>query len=136
MNNYKFLLSLFLIIISVHLLGMYENWYWDISWLDIPMHFFGGFWIVILFLWARKHLNFFGNNSFLGDFIIILGWVSLIGVFWEFFEFSLDYIWAVKGVIPLSQVSISDTLKDLLMDLLGGASAFFIQSFFFERTRS
>jgi len=134
MVNYKFLLSLFLVIFFVHILGMYQNWYWSIPWLDIPMHFFGGFWIAIFFLWFRKNtINIFAQNSFLGDLVVLLGWVALIGVFWEFFEYFLDYIWAIKGVIPLSQVSITDTLKDLLMDLLGGALAFFLQTLYFKK---
>jgi hypothetical protein len=89
----------------------------------------GGFFIAVLFLWARKNLPFLiGKNNFFVDFIIVLGFVALIGVLWEFFEYLLDYFFANRGVMPLSQTSLKDTLGDLFFDLVGGFSARFIHS--------
>ncbi|MDD4761610.1 MAG: hypothetical protein PHZ25_01105 [Candidatus Pacebacteria bacterium] len=129
MDNIKFLATLFLVIVFTHVIGTWRDWYWNLSWLDIPMHFLGGFFIAVFFLWIRKNLPFLvGKNNFFVDFIIILGFVALIGVLWEFFEYFLDYFFANRGVMPLSQVSLQDTLGDLFFDLVGGFSARLIHS--------
>lgn len=129
MDNIKFVSFLFFFIIFTHIIATWQNWYWSLNWLDIPMHFLGGFFVAVLFLFIRKNLSFlFGRNNLVVDFIIVLGFVSLIGILWEFFEFSLDFIWAKKGVIPLSQISLQDTLGDLFFDLVGGFCARFLHS--------
>lgn len=53
--------------------------------------------------------------------ILILGFVALVGVFWELYELAVDKIITKNNYIRLfQQGGLLDTLKDLLVDLLGG----------------
>ena len=126
MSSARLVLSLFFILISVHILGIYRNWYWDVSWLDVPMHLLGGFFAAVLVLWLRKkNPALFSGDNLIADFIVILGLVSLISVFWEFFEFFLDYY---SGATALkNQLSVSDTMFDLFFDLSGGVVAYVLE---------
>ncbi|KKT41427.1 MAG: hypothetical protein UW30_C0008G0046 [Candidatus Giovannonibacteria bacterium GW2011_GWA2_44_13b] len=65
------------------------------------------------------------NSQFpvLAKFIIFIGAVFFVGVFWEFWEFVLDRYLIHSGYSLLLGV-YEDTLKDLFMDFLGGAFGF------------
>lgn len=126
MANSRFIFGLFVSIIGIHFFGVFRDWYYLVPWLDIPMHFFGGFFVALLFIWLRQIApNIFGGNSFLGDIIVVLGFVALIGVLWEFFEFSFDYLVSARNLgLARSQMGIADTMGDLFFDLLGGLCAY------------
>lgn len=128
----RFLISLFLIILGTHLLGIWREWYWQFSWLDIPMHFAGGFWVgaFLIFLW--QFYPFFKTDSFLSQLIIIVSLTLLLGLAWEVYELLSDYFLARQGFLPISQVNNFDTLKDLLLDMLG-ASLVVILNYHYQR---
>lgn len=63
--------------------------------------------------------------KFLTDAIMVLAFVALVGVFWEFFEFVSDFFVESKRS-GLFQMGAADTLSDLFFDLLGGAALFVI----------
>ncbi len=97
-------------------------WYSSIWYLDMPMHFLGGFWLGL----AAIYLFLFGNQSFksiLGIFLIIL----IVGVGWEMFEILVDKF------ITYDLSNSLDTVSDILFDLAGGLSAVF---YFFKQTIS
>lgn len=53
--------------------------------------------------------------------ILIIGFAALVGVFWEFYELAMDRLITKNNYISLlQQGGLLDTLKDLLVDLLGG----------------
>ncbi len=110
------LISLFLILF-LHLLATIGHWYWTVSWFDMPMHFLGGFWVVMVFDYLNQ--RFFKLSNFWMRAVLALSFIALIGVLWEFFEFSLDNLFFLKKWGPF-QGGLSDTMGDLLFDLLGG----------------
>ncbi len=61
--------------------------------------------------------------KFLTDAAVVLAFVALIGIFWEFFEFISDFLIESKRS-GLFQAGAADTLGDLFFDLVGGASLF------------
>ena len=66
--------------------------------------------------------------------IIILGFTALVGVFWEFYELIADkFITKNNYISLLQQGGLLDTMKDLFVDLLGGAAA--VWRFFYERKK-
>ena len=81
-------------------------WYWTYWWLDIAMHLAGG---VVLGLLVTTY----GSRRF----VFVLGGVLLIGLAWEAFEFAL-------GLSITEPNFVSDTVVDLVMDLLGAALAY------------
>src|SRR3989344_5016105 len=103
-----------------------EKFYWYYSdftwWFDMLMHFGGGFWQGIFFLWffSAARLPFLRrpiggmSRQTLGLAILF---VLFIGVSWEAGEFlTTNYI----GREPWSGL---DTFSDILFDLAGGALA-------------
>lgn len=96
-------------------------WYSAIWWFDIPMHILGG-----VFLASCVGALFFNKLRFLSNYEIIvtlLLFVLIIGIGWEAFEY------VVQAFIKESSqiVNLSDSIKDILMDIIGGTvAAFFV----------
>gem|GEM_PF-1613175 len=65
--------------------------------------------------------------------VLMLGFVALIGVLWEFYEFLHDFYLLTGGKISVFQNSFADTIKDLFFDLVGGTTAFAI---FYKRSKT
>ncbi|MEK7634722.1 MAG: hypothetical protein AAB396_02475, partial [Patescibacteria group bacterium] len=126
MITLKFIFTFLFIFVVFHFLALYNFWYWEFRWLDMPMHFFGGFLIAIFFIWLNlrfKILSDYSNSrlsNYLITVLISLSFVSLIGVLWEFQEFLYDIFISSKSSNIILQLSAADTIKDLFFDLLGG----------------
>jgi len=126
----KLILGLLIFILFVHILATINYWYWTYTWFDMPMHFLGGFWVATIFMWLNpkfniieiRPLNIDRNfwRSDLPKLILVLGFVILIGVLWEFFEFGYDVLISSKGYFIAAQQGVGDTMSDLFFDLLGG----------------
>lgn len=88
-------------------------WYYSIWWFDMLMHFIGGVWLGLVFVWFFKKREV----SLHLDFPLIfksIAWVLLVGILWEVFEFY--FINYVAG----QSFDRADTISDLLLDLSGG----------------
>jgi hypothetical protein len=90
-----------------------SNLFVRVPWLDIPMHFLGGF-FAALFVVA-----FFGAGiekmTFIQKMVFITGAAMIVGVGWEWFE------WVIDTFIKTNFMgNRNDTLFDLVMDLAGG----------------
>ena len=92
------------------------NVYYHFPSFDIFMHFFGG--VAISYFYF--HLIDLGNENILGKlnrfsfilFIFLL--TASTTVFWEFAEWSVDYLFKFK-----TQVSIDDTMLDMFLGMFG-----------------
>ena len=85
---------------------------------DIPMHFLGGLSIGVS---AIILLNIFKSKITTPKWFLFLWIISLtvmIAVLWEFAEFTADYFFQTQ-----MQLSLADTMGDLLMGMLGGMTA-------------
>ncbi len=102
-------------------LGLFLQWNYTTWWFDNLLHFFGGFWVASLFFYIS--FNYWNLSAIQEKFwlgmLLILGLVSLVGVFWEFAEFISDSFFLEK-----LQFGVVDTLSDLLMDLVGALFLF------------
>jgi hypothetical protein len=96
-----------------------RHWYWKFYWFDMVMHTLGGIFIGSFALWYyffRKDAPpRIPRKSFV--FALSLASISVIGVGWELFEFSLDTF------ITLSRHDPVDTASDLFFDAFGSAAA-------------
>ncbi|MEK9173535.1 MAG: hypothetical protein AAB594_03135 [Patescibacteria group bacterium] len=117
------------VILVFHFLAGSLGWYDQISWLDIVMHVVGGAWVALLaahLIAVRKIIS--SDQHFLERYILILGAVALVGVFWEFYEYLAD-VFLLK-VHPINFAPnpklLPDTLSDLVNDFLGGAATILI----------
>lgn len=120
MFSLKLIISLLVVILIFHAVAIINYWYWTFSWLDIPMHFFGGFWVAMFFVWLY-HSKISQLSNYLIAFLITLSFVALIGIFWEFLEFFYDVFISSKGYSGYMQLSAADTIADLFFDLAGGS---------------
>ncbi len=112
------LVYLLISIFIVHTLATYLSWYWKIPWLDMPMHFAGGFWVGGTFVWIFAYGKGILQSSLkkekLLNIVAILLGVLVVGLLWEIFGYTIDYFTGREGY------DIIDTGSDLFFDLFGG----------------
>jgi len=123
MNIFKLLIFILVIsiaIASIHLMALEYYLYWVIPWLDILVHFMGGFLAGLIGAVTLFYIRMNGEKSVDGRhilFVVLFSALS-IGIGWEVFEY-------VAGVIELVNYPI-DTATDIIMDLLGGISVYWV----------
>lgn len=119
----KSIVFLLIAILGTHVFALVFNWYWELPTLDVILHFAGGAWIALMFVWAILRWPEYASFSAQAWLLVFIGLsvVSFTGVLWEFFEFCFDiFIGGSLGAAP-AQLGLRDTLSDLVFDLLGGA---------------
>lgn len=102
--------------------------YYTYPWIDIPMHFLGGFAIALLVLLIMPLLNrmrVLSVSHFLVRFAIVIAFVALAAVLWEFMEFGLDFFFGVHN-----QGGLNDTMGDFFLGLFGGMVGFLIYTIY------
>lgn len=103
-------------------------WYSAMPWFDMLMHFLGGLWLGLAWVWflSSQSLRLSPEPKALAltakSILQIILLVLLVGILWEVFEFFVDETIAKNGF------DLADTLSDLLFDSLGGFSAIFYLS--------
>jgi hypothetical protein len=115
----KFLLLpaglLSLILLFLHLAALKYSFYWLYPWYDIAIHAIGGAAIGLLILFILW--RFVYSKEFFLLIISMLILVSVVGLVWEFFEFS-------TGLTFTSSNYPRDTFIDISMTSFGGVLAF------------
>jgi hypothetical protein len=113
-------------VLVVHAAALAGHWYGAFPPLDVPMHFFGGFVMGMLAI-ALQHeflqVHRLPKAAWWHELLFVLGFVGLVAIGWEFFEFGVDALWSLRDAIGVSQVSMADTMADLAVGLLGGLVA-------------
>jgi hypothetical protein len=125
------MLSLLGLIVLMHIGASVSGMYWNTEGLfqelhiDRVFHAIGGFWIgAVFFYYAFRRRDIFdvaAHRVIAG--IIVLSITALAGVVWEFFEFSLDIQFASVPYAIRQQWGLSDTIFDLVFDLVGSFGA-------------
>lgn len=88
------------------------NLYYELPWLDIPMHIWGGFLIGLLIVATSIYNKTFRDKQFFFSALF------LVMVVWEVYEFQ-------RGVILYDELSdYIDTVKDVLFGFMGGYLAY------------
>lgn len=121
-------IALFIAHFAGQFLGLYEA----LPKFDYLVHFLGGIWVALVIIGfgeAHPKFSMLKNNVFL-NFLIIISLTTLIGTFWEFFEFIVYKISFLAGHSPKPQ-TWSNTLFDLFFDMAGAGVASFL--LFFNR---
>ncbi len=125
MENKKYLIYILFLIFGIFFMNyaaMKFYWYSSIWYFDMPMHFFGGFWLSLASIWfLNKQKDIFSlPSSFWKLVLIYILNVFIIGIFWEVFEIFID------KSITHNYFNILDTVSDLFFDLSGGFFAIYI----------
>ncbi len=130
-------------VLIVHGFGVKFDLYDRMDWFDIPMHFFGGYVIALLglavFGWILLYLDIkprrLASDQFQGQILarfllealLIIGFVMIIGVAWEWYEFIFDQLRITFSLHSApAQMGLPDTMDDLLNDFLGAITAWLL----------
>lgn len=108
------------------------HWYWEFWWFDMIMHTLGGIFVGSFSLWYYFSRKLKGGAATLDKSFVLalsLASVSVIGVGWELFEFSVDKF------ITLSRHDPIDTASDLFFDVAGSIVAVFIFFAVYNRSK-
>ncbi|MEK7195649.1 MAG: hypothetical protein AAB659_00150 [Patescibacteria group bacterium] len=116
----KKVISLGLVLFGVHFTAVFYSLYWKIRWVDIPMHFSGGVLVGLVFLWLVEMYpqQFKLPSNFWARALLIVSFGALMGVVWEFTEFTYGLVAIGNGLRPAQQ-GVADTMGDLFFDIIG-----------------
>ena len=109
-NSLEFAYLIF--VVFAYFLGTVINFYDRFPNYDTLMHFLSGV------LEAYIAINLLKRNDTLLDILFVLGFVSLISVGWEIFEFTSSIILKVDPQ-RVEITGVTDTMKDLIVALIG-----------------
>ena len=127
MNRSKLLPPIvYLMLLTFLLQKTAEKFYWydSLRWFDIGMHFLGGFWVGMFFVWffstvrlpfLRRPIRGMGRQT-LG---LALLFVLFVAISWEAGEF------LTGNYIGQESWSALDTTSDIFWGLVGGVAALF-----------
>lgn len=101
-----------LFVFFAYFLGTVINFYDRIPNYDTLMHFLSGVFDAYVAIILIK------NHKFI-DILFILGFVSLIAVGWEIFEYTASIILKVDPQ-KVELTGVNDTMKDLIVAIIGG----------------
>lgn len=111
-NLLKRLAYLIFFIFIVHFLATKFYWYYTIAYLDMVMHFLGGFWLGLAGVYLFQPKNYSMNVV-----LKILFFVLAIGAGWEAYQILVNEVLAKN---PFDYLDIS---SDIFLDLFGGFCA-------------
>ncbi|MBI3588986.1 MAG: hypothetical protein HY093_01030 [Candidatus Liptonbacteria bacterium] len=124
----------FFIVLSIHAVALNQAWYDAFWWFDIPMHLIGGALVGLFFftLFTKPLKNLFSERRFFLLLILSIGFASLIGLLWEFYEYLKDvYVFKLHPLdFAPNPNTLPDTLDDLLNDLTGSLTLSLLFLFF------
>lgn len=118
MNNQKtpaILLGSLLLLWGLNELAGYFDLYFMFSWYDIFMHTFGGIILGLIVVVCIRNITWLRNLTTIQKFYFIVAVACIGGLFWEVFEYVQDIYLHTQY-----QLSWSDTLSDILCDIIGG----------------
>lgn len=122
------MLTVFLLAMSIVFLGI--NLPYMKYWFSPGFHTLGGFvtaWTLALGIHLLGPWGFFHLHRYL-IFISYISMVALVGVVWEFAEFTLDTVLGWNW-----QPSLADTMSDLALDLVGGLVFLILYGFYWKK---
>ncbi len=133
-DSLKFIVIFWSGIVIAQIFALYYNLFFYYWWIDIPFHFAGGVWVFVFarYVYKKFGIDISGKHIKVLKFLAFISLVALVGILWEFFEFVMDRYVAFSGLSFMFngfthfKGMYEDTLKDLLMDILGGAVAFLV----------
>ncbi|MCK5095952.1 MAG: hypothetical protein KAR24_01215 [Candidatus Pacebacteria bacterium] len=123
---FLFLCVIFVTVFWINAFALKNFLYWELPWLDIPMHFLGGFWLGLSALWLYYLSGFYkkiSDEHRKKGYVWLLALTSalVLGSVWEIYEFGMDII-----ADKTDRYDALDTLSDLFFDAVGGTLATFM----------
>ncbi|MEK7665561.1 MAG: hypothetical protein AAB337_01630 [Patescibacteria group bacterium] len=123
---YKYAFYLIGAVLVIQVIAMFVGIYERFPSFDIPMHLSGGFAMGMLGLAIHHHMTSSTHNHghVLHHLLFVLGFTMLVAVAWEFHEYLIDETVGKWNGWGKQQLSLSDTMGDLLFGGVGSLLAF------------
>lgn len=116
---FVFLLTIF------NVFALWNNWYQTSALADIFAHaLFGA--TIVLFLISFGIRDAGGGRW--AVLILVIADVLFVGLVWEMIEFLRDHMYAIPYGLPRAQISLTDTVMDLILNLMGGLAVYLFMS--------
>lgn len=129
----KMAVAPFLVFMLGYCLENFVPIYQLLEWPNRVVHFLGGLSIsvpiFIVLKWAKAN-KFISTSNKWFDFLLIVMSAMCVATFWEYYEYASDKFFPGPY---LSQPSVDDTMKDMIMGMLGSISfvlGWYISGFF------
>ena len=110
----KNILAILAVLYIIPWFAVAYDWLWYFAWGNSIFHVLGGFFIALLV--ASYYSSEFGKLSQPFRLFALVGIVMGVAVLWEFYEIVVNAL--TGNILP----GLDDTMKDLLMDTLGGVT--------------
>lgn len=116
-------------VFAINMPSLYYGWYLKWDWIDIILHFSGGFFVAMFMAdYLKDRLV---SGQWIKNTLVVAGATIFIGVVWEFAEFIanqtlIDFVYNKFGIRAYFMGDLADTVNDLLMDTLGAFTFFFL----------
>lgn len=97
--------------------------------IDIPLHLAGGFVAGLFAICVRNELlrrKAIKRAPWWFDFLFVVGFVAMVACFWELYEFAMDTVSILSGSLDRTQLSVGDTVFDLMNGMFGAAFSYWI----------
>ena len=97
--------------------------------IDIPLHLAGGFVAGLFAICVRNELlrrKQIKRAPRWFDLLFVVGFVAIVASFWELYEFILDATHLALGNLDKTQLSVGDTVFDLMNGMAGATFSFWI----------
>ena len=111
------------VVLVVYVGALVTESYGGRTWIDAPLHFLGGIFLGVLWLWgvSRRFMRkFLGSLSKPLVSISVVGFVALGGLLWEAFEALLrEFLPYYASVLGFNSL-INDMASDLMFGFFGG----------------
>lgn len=105
------IVTLFIILVLMHLAAVHFYLYWTVWWFDIIMHVLGG---LIAGLLVAHGVDGSRPKLLVSQIIAAV----VIGILWEIYEYKSGATFVTQGMYVI------DTVSDLLCDIAGGLVAY------------
>lgn len=124
--SYKFAIWAIGVVVLAQIIALFTGLYGLYPNFDIPMHFSGGFVMGMLGLAIHHQMASPAHNRYhhLHHVLFVLGFTMLIAVAWEFHEYLIDETIGKWNGWGKTQLSLGDTMLDLLLGGIGSLVAF------------
>lgn len=106
------MMAVLITIAVLHHMALFKFYYWNYGWFDVLMHFLGGLWVALFFLWFVGWFNLPIKIS-VKTLVVFLVVIAFLWEAWELFYGLTNS--AKEGYVV-------DTSVDILMGLLGTLS--------------
>ena len=106
--------------LGLHVYELFPN-------VDVPLHLAGGYFVGMFALATRDELirrKKLGRAPWWFDLLFVVGFVAIVAIFWELYEYVMDATYVASHHLPKTQLSLGDTIDDLFNGMIGAAVVF------------